>query len=163
MAGRSHRLDFIIVGVILVVAIVGFAGVKLYGAHNSADIVKITGPDGLLVELPLDEDTRYVVETDLGTNTVVVENATVHIEDADCKNHDCMDQGTITMPGQQLICLPHELVVQIVPGDSSTEGLPGGSTTDAASGGIGTGDSTASGSAGAAASSNTDGFDGVSR
>ena len=117
MSGRSHKLDFIIVGIILVLAIAGFVGVRLYGAHNTADIVKISGPDGMVVELPLDEDTRYVVETELGHNTVVIENQTVHIEDADCKNHDCMDQGTITMPGQQLICLPHKLVVQIVSND----------------------------------------------
>jgi hypothetical protein len=134
MAGRNHKLDFIIVGVILVLAVAGFVGVRLYGAHNSADIVKITGPDGMLVELPLDEDTRYVVETDLGTNTVVVENATVHIEDADCKNHDCMDQGTITRPGQQLICLPHKLVVQIVSRD--VDGSQDGSAGDDGSSGF---------------------------
>ena len=119
MSGRSHKLDFIIVGVILVLAIAGFAGVRLYGAHNTADIVKISGPNGMVVELPLNEDTRYVVETELGHNTVVIEDQTVHIEDADCKNHDCMDQGTITMPGQQLICLPHKLVVQIVSNGST--------------------------------------------
>ena len=151
MSGRSHKLDFIIVGIILVLAIAGFVGVRLYGAHNTADIVKISGPDGMVVELPLDEDTRYVVETELGHNTVVIENQTVHIEDADCKNHDCMDQGTITMPGQQLICLPHKLVVQIV-SNGSTDVSQGGSAGD-----------TDDGQDNSAGDDSTSGFDAVSR
>jgi len=122
---HSHRLDFIIVGCILVMAVAGLIAVKMYSASSSGDTVKITGPDDMVVELPLDEDTRYVVSTELGNNTVVIQDRTVHIEDSDCKNHICMEEGTITTPGQSLICLPHKLVVQIVD-SSDTSGTDSG-------------------------------------
>lgn len=119
---KGARLDVIIVGVIVLIALLGFAGVKIYGMMTPAQTVQISGPDGTEVSLPLDQDTRYVVTTELGTNTVVITDATVHIEDADCKNQNCVNQGTIDTPGQTLICLPHELVVRIV-STEETDGL----------------------------------------
>jgi len=110
---RARRWDIIIVVGIVVIALIGFIGVKVYGATNTANTVKISSPDGD-VYLPLDEDTRYVLTTSLGSNTVVVSNRTVHIEDADCKNHLCEQQGTIDTPGQTLVCLPHKMYVEIV-------------------------------------------------
>lgn len=63
----------------------------------------------------LSTDQRAVIETDLGRNVIVVENGSAHIEDADCANGDCMRQHAISEPGQQLICLPHKLWVEVVP------------------------------------------------
>lgn len=63
--------------------------------------------------LNLSEDTRLTVETELGTNVVTVENGAVRIVEADCPNGDCMRQQAISEPGQQLICLPHRLWIEI--------------------------------------------------
>ena len=38
----------------------------------------------------------------------------VHIEEADCPDHDCIEIGTLNTVGQSIICAPHYLVVEIV-------------------------------------------------
>ena len=60
--------------------------------------------DGETHQLPLDHDAQLTVTTDKGTNVI----------DADCDGHDCIQQGAISMPGTQIICLPHQLWIEIV-------------------------------------------------
>jgi hypothetical protein len=67
----------------------------------------------------LDENARLVVDTSLGHNVVVVENGAAHMEEADCPHGDCMRQHAIAHPGEQLICLPHKLWVEVVEEGSS--------------------------------------------
>ena len=91
--------------------------------HGPGELVaRVTSHDEVVAVLPLSQDVRHVVECEEGANTVVVQNGGVHIEDADCKGGDCMKQGVIYDQGRLLVCLPHKLIVEIVPSsaDSST-------------------------------------------
>lgn len=125
---KPRRWDIIIVVSLLAVALLGYAGVRIYGAVNTADNVKITSPEGV-VYLPLDKDTSYTVTTDLGYNTIVIENHTVRIDSSDCKNQICVNEGAIDTPGQTIVCLPHKVVVQIVDASGSDSSSSGPDTT----------------------------------
>ncbi len=70
--------------------------------------------DGETHQLPLDHDAQLTVTTDKGTNVIAVQNGEVVMVDADCDGHDCIQQGAISMPGTQIICLPHQLWIEIV-------------------------------------------------
>ena len=77
--------------------------------------------DGKVYELPLDKDTTLEVSTSLGTNTVAVEAGSVRMAKADCPNGNCLQQHALTTPGAQIICLPHQLWIEVVPeGESGT-------------------------------------------
>lgn len=119
---HTYKFDVAIIIGILVVALIGFGVVRCQRASTAdtqAALVHVEGPDGLVVDLPLAEDTRYEVTTELGTNTLVIQGGTVHIEDADCPDKLCQRQGTIDTVGQTLICLPHRLFVSITASDGS--------------------------------------------
>ena len=111
---------YLIVGV-LAVALLVTLGMQIArgGLASDTPAVKITSYGEVVAALPLDTDHRQTIECDEGVNTVVVEGGTVHIEDADCAGGDCMRQGTITESGQLLVCLPHQLIVEIVPAERS--------------------------------------------
>ena len=49
--------------------------------------------------------------------TIVVEDGCVRVTEADCPHGDCTRQTAISHPGEQIICLPHELWIEIVPAD----------------------------------------------
>ena len=83
--------------------------------------------DGGTHELPLSQDAELAVTTSLGANVVVVQDGAVFVREADCENHDCVRQGRISAAGQQLVCLPHRLWVEIVPDG----GAPGQMDVDA--------------------------------
>ena len=53
------------------------------------------------------------VQTDWGTNTVLVESDGVSVTQADCPDLLCVQQGKITTSAIPIACVPHHLTVQI--------------------------------------------------
>lgn len=56
---------------------------------------------------------EFTIKTELGTNIVKIENGEADIIDADCPDKLCVKDGSISKPGEILVCLPNKLVVEI--------------------------------------------------
>lgn len=120
--GRDNkRLNLILVLAIAAVACVGLVATRLMGANTNADTATVVIRDGEqnVYELPLSQDTTKTVTTDLGTNLIEIKDGRVRVEEADCPNQDCVHQGWVDAAGEQIVCLPHKLTVDIV--DESAE------------------------------------------
>ena len=120
--GRDNkRLNLILVLAIAAIACVGLVATRLMGANTNADTTTVVIRDGEqnVYELPLSQNTTKSVTTDLGTNLIEIKDGRVHVEEADCPNQDCVHQGWIDAAGEQIVCLPHKLTVDIV--DASAE------------------------------------------
>lgn len=115
---RNVALNTVLV-IIIVAACVG--GYLAYGAASSEEgaVAVVTDGDGNVYELPLDTDTTLTVTTELGTNVIKVADGAVCVEEADCPNQDCVLQGWVSTTGEQIVCLPHELIVEIVGAEES--------------------------------------------
>lgn len=59
------------------------------------------------------EKDTITIKNDDHVNTILVENKTVKIIDANCKDSTCIKQGTISKVGDTLVCLPHKLIIEI--------------------------------------------------
>ena len=72
---------------------------------------------GALIEtIDLDAVTipyEFTVETDLGNNTIYVEHGGIQVVSADCPDQICVHQGIIHDSAVPIVCLPHQLVIQI--------------------------------------------------
>lgn len=77
-------------------------------------VARIHDGNGQTYELPLSKDGSLTVETSLGTNVIAVRDGAAFMAEADCPKGDCLRQRAISVPGQQLICLPHQLWVEVV-------------------------------------------------
>lgn len=120
---KSRRGLGIAIGAVLVIcAIAGCVLVAIYGQLIDARMVVVHDGDGETHQLPLAQDAQLEVQTSYGTNVVQVSDGSVCIIEADCPNGDCIDQGTISDAGQQIICLPHHLWVEVVDTGSSEAG-----------------------------------------
>lgn len=120
--GRDNkRLNLILVLAIAAVACAGLVATRLMGENTNADTATVVIRDGEqnVYELPLSQNTTKSVTTDLGTNLIEIKDGRVHVEEADCPNQDCVHQGWIDAAGEQIVCLPHKLTVDIV--DASAE------------------------------------------
>lgn len=119
---RGRRANIIVGSVIVVLLIV--ACIALHANAPAAvdggmPVALVHDSDGGVHELPLSEDSETTVATSKGKNAVVVEDGMVYVREADCDNQDCVRQGRISAPGQQIICLPHQLWIEVVAdGDS---------------------------------------------
>ena len=112
----SRKLNIVLVAAIAIVAVTSFIAVKLMGLGSTAQgaTAVITDADKKTYEMPLDKDATITVTSDLGTNVIEVKDGRVRAKEADCPNQDCVHQGWISKPGQQIVCLPHKLTVDIV-------------------------------------------------
>lgn len=105
---------------------IGF-GTLVYGARAVADnaygatsdrMVQITVDNTIYGSYPLDENQQITVEQDNHTNIVSIEDGTVRIAESTCKNQICVSNGSIEVVGQQIVCLPNRVVVEIIGNES---------------------------------------------
>jgi hypothetical protein len=111
------KFDKIIIALFIVVALVSAGAYTLTrsASYNNRKQVDIYLKGKLYKSLELTEKTnqKIVIDTLPGTNTLVIENGDVFMEDADCLDKICVKTGHIHNPGDTIVCLPHKLVVEI--------------------------------------------------
>ncbi len=113
----KKRYDLLLLAALVLVGL-GLTAFVLLSRMNSASdglTVTIRQDNEVVATLPLDEDATYAVQGEDGgtTNLVVIEDGTVHMEEADCPDQLCVKQGKISYAGDSLICLPNRVVVEI--------------------------------------------------
>lgn len=93
-------------------------GAGLSGAGDQAAgealYAVVQNTEGYRAVLPLDDDASVAVESDRGTNVIEVAGGRVRCAESDCSNQICVDTGWVSQVGQTIVCLPHELTVQVV-------------------------------------------------
>ena len=134
MQSIRDNLATILVGALVVgtLAIVTFLFGPWHTPQTQRLVAVVHDAEGNVWTAGLGEDARLVVDTSLGHNVVVVRDGAAHMEEADCPHGDCLRQHAIAHPGEQIICLPHKLWVEVVQeGSSGTTMDPNAVTTDA--------------------------------
>ena len=72
----------------------------------------------------LSQDREVVIEDGKGgTNTLVIEDGKAYVSQANCPGQDCVEQGSISLNNQSIICLPHRLAIIIT--NPKDEGIDG--------------------------------------
>lgn len=119
-AYRRMRINVIAVLVITAVALAAAAAANALGNAVDARTAVIQDADGNTFAMPLSKDDVLTVTSSAGTNVIEVQSGKVRVSEADCPNQDCVDQGWISNAGQQIVCLPHKLVVNITDEDAAS-------------------------------------------
>ena len=73
--------------------------------HEVKRIV-LTGNEGI--------ETFDVESSDGGVNTVEVHNDKIRIKSANCGDQVCVYTGYVSKPGETIVCLPNQVIVEIV-------------------------------------------------
>lgn len=109
---------------ILICAFVVASSLITYHARrgaSSAAVAVVHDADGHTYDLPLSKDAELRVTTDKGTNVIRVTDGACSMVEADCPSGACLHQRPITRPGEQIICLPHELWIEVTQGSGTTK------------------------------------------
>lgn len=83
------------------------------------DRVKITCCGEEYGIYPLEKDAEIEISRDDCTNLVLIHDGTVEMEYSSCKNQICVFTGAISRPGELIVCLPNQIIVEI---EGSKEG-----------------------------------------
>ena len=106
------KFDVIIIVVVLAAAGLLYAS-GIFSPKDEGDEAVIYVDSEEYARLPLDEDTELVVETEEGTNKIVVKDGVADCVEADCRDGLCVNQKEISKRNETIVCLPHKVVVKI--------------------------------------------------
>lgn len=111
----GSRVSLIVTVAIVLVVGAAFVLTQIQGMQPSGGYAVVHDGDGGVQSFALDgsDGTEFTVTSSYGTNTITIEDGSVRVSEADCANQDCVRQGAIDRMGQQIICLPHKLWVEI--------------------------------------------------
>lgn len=75
----------------------------------------IYGDTGETLDIPLEEDGRFDVDTGEYTVHIEVQNGAARFVDSPCPDHVCESFGWVSLEDQSAICMPARAVLTVVP------------------------------------------------
>ena len=102
----------IILGAVLILLGLAVYGILFFGRKTGSRVVVYEAQDKI-ADYSLTEDGTYILKTKNGENVLVIKDGEASITEADCPDGVCIRMGSISKTGENIVCLPHRLVVQI--------------------------------------------------
>ena len=110
---KHSRLWALLLLVIAVLSLLSLLLIKYF--QKQGDVVEIRQGGELLYTLPLwEEQTLTISNPNGGYNTVVIEQGTVSVTEANCPDGVCVNHGPTSQTADPIVCLPNRLVVQVI-------------------------------------------------
>ena len=110
-AGFFKPADMILLVVFLALGALCFLSLRLSSASGDTVVISLDGRE--FGSYPLDVDNDICVDSEYGYNLISIRSGAVSVTESDCPHHDCESFGTISLPAQMIMCLPHHLLVRI--------------------------------------------------
>ncbi|MGE5627865.1 MAG: NusG domain II-containing protein [Solirubrobacterales bacterium] len=121
---KGDKITAVIIAAVIIISSVGvFAYMKLNkSSHHIAEIKQ----DGKVIKtIDLDKVAKaQEIKIPYGTddyNIVFVEKGKIRVSDADCPDKLCVKAGCISQSGQNIVCLPHRLIISIQGGSKDVD------------------------------------------
>ena len=116
-----RKADLLLLAAALVFGAV-LAAVLLLRSPGGTVQVRVAG--AVTAGYPLDVDASYTITgANGGTNLLVIEDGAARIEEASCPDGVCVHTGRIRRNGQSIVCLPNQVVVEIVSDTENSSGV----------------------------------------
>ena len=114
---KSNRFWIAVLGGVILVSI----ATMLMLRKAPANVARIFQEGAQIKRLDLSAVTEpysFTVESGAGINIIAVENGRIRVLEADCPDGLCVRQGWISSGSMPIVCLPHELIIQLDNGNS---------------------------------------------
>ena len=92
--------------------------------HSGPVKAEIYHEGELVKTLSLEEDICFEILGDY-TNEITVKDGRISITASDCPGEDCVHSGAISATGRSIVCLPNEVEVRVVSGESDVDFVVG--------------------------------------
>ena len=121
MEQKKTKNDIILIGVILVLALLAYAGMTFVQGMNTHDAEAVVLIDGTEYgRFPLDTDVTERIELPDGTfNVLEIKEGKADVTAASCPDGICVNHSAVSKQKQSITCLPNKLVVEIRNGEAS--------------------------------------------
>lgn len=108
-----RRADILLLLALLLIGGVLALALLLTGRGGQTVQVRVAGE--VVASYPLSENRTCTVEgVSGGTNELVIQDGEAWLTDASCPDQLCVNMGKIDKAGQSIVCLPNQVVIEIV-------------------------------------------------
>jgi hypothetical protein len=84
------------------------------GVNSTQAVIKAQGRTVRTISLSADvKSTAFIVNGRIGPATIELEGRRIRIAQAPCHDKICVRQGWIEKPGETIICIPNEIIINI--------------------------------------------------
>ena len=120
---RFRKGDVLAIAAVLILAVA--VAISYLPKDSSGPVKAEVYREGELVKtIFLDEDTSFQI-VGAYTNEITVQNGAISITASDCPGEDCVHSGAIKATGRSIVCLPNEVEVRVVSGESDVDFVVG--------------------------------------
>jgi hypothetical protein len=112
--------------IILTVALIAIGLVMSYTlsfGKSDGDLLTVTLNGEKYGSYSLTEDREITVDEDGHTNKITIKDGVVSMSFSNCHGQDCVDSRDISQSGENIICLPHKLVLEITGGEGQYDSI----------------------------------------
>ncbi len=121
---RSNRFWLILLGILLVAAVLGMAAVR--SMQETGAVVQVLRGGQEVDSFPLSRDGVHRYENGKGGyNIVEVKDGKVSVTEASCPDQICVRHGPTDQTADPIVCLPNQLVVQVLSPEGGAGQLDG--------------------------------------
>ena len=108
--------------VLIVGALIIFLFSRFFFNKSRESRVEVTGKT-FQKYYDINENRVINVEGPLGTTTVIIEGGEVRVEDSPCREKICIKMGRKKRVGEQIICVPNRVIVEITGESEAVDGI----------------------------------------
>ncbi len=110
---KIGKADIIVWGIVLGILFVLLLAYRLTAENGAYVQVRVAG--SIQGQYTLGKDGTYeIAGKEQGKNLLVIKNGEAYIKEANCPDKLCVKQGRVRKVGESLICLPNEVVVEVI-------------------------------------------------
>lgn len=117
---KKKKIDVIIIFIIIFVAVISLIIINIY-YKDTGKTVQIFVKNKLIKELPLNKDVTFNIEDGDSYNILLIKDNCVYMTDANCPDKLCIEQGKIKKNGENIICLPHKVIIKVTSDDIQSD------------------------------------------
>lgn len=112
------KKDILLILVVLAVGVFIIMSFRAFKEDGGQVVVTVAGED--YATLPLNKDAQLEITGKYGTNILLIKDGTARMESAGCPDQICVYHKAIQYNGDTIICLPNQIIVQVVDGEDQT-------------------------------------------
>lgn len=106
------KQDGILILALLVTAAVFFLGYRFWNRESPEEVVVYVGEQEY-ARFSVGEDTELLIETENGTNRLMIKEGEADVIEASCPDKICVHQSPISETGETIVCMPNRVIVTI--------------------------------------------------
>lgn len=107
-------VDLILICLLLAVSVAAYPLLD----RSAPRTVRIYRDDAVVAVFPLEEPHTFAVDGAEGPLEVAIANGTVRVVHSTCRRGICVHSGAISRSGQQIVCAPNHVLIEIDAGSA---------------------------------------------